>query len=77
MMIRGVRLSQWTRPKDIEHLVWRLFPDAHVRVNRSGRQCRIYLFGGVPYEDIRVLADEIEAAVPAKAAVTFEIECLD
>jgi hypothetical protein len=35
------------------------------------------LFGGVPYEDIRALADEIEATVPAKAAVTFEIECLD
>jgi hypothetical protein len=77
MMIRGHRISQWSRPQDIEKLVRRLFPGAHVRVQSSGRCRRIYLLGGALYDDIRALADEIEASVPAKAAVSFEVECLE
>ena len=87
MMIRGMCISQWTRPRDIEKLVRRLFPGTLVQVKalrggsdvRPGRRRRIsvYLPRSISYEDVRALADEIEAAVPAKAAVTFEIECLD
>jgi hypothetical protein len=85
MMIRGICISQWSRPRDIEKLVRRLFPGTLVqarawgRHGSGGRRCRISvsLPRSTSYEDIRALADEIETAVPPKAAVTFEIECLD
>jgi len=77
-MVRGIRVSQWAKTKDIRKLVRRLFPGTSVWVQSRGnwgeRKLRLYWSGKASYEDMRALADEIEAAVPAKAAC--KIECL-
>ena len=76
MMVRGVRVSQWLKRKDIEKLR-RLFPGTSIWVQSRGwRRYRIHWAGAASYKDIRALADEIEAAVPVKAAITIELpEC--
>lgn len=76
MMIRSIRVSQWAREKDIKKLVKQLFPGTYNMLVRSlgWRKYQIQWTSGPTYEDMRALANEIEAAVPAKAALTIECQ---
>jgi hypothetical protein len=81
MIIRGVHISQWVTQASMTKLVRRLWPGTNVSVqswgNRGERRCRIYWSSGPSYDDMRALADEIEAAVPPKAAITIECRRVD
>lgn len=73
-MVRGIRVSQWLTQRSVQRLVRRVFPGTRVRVrNRSGeRAYELWWSGTVANADMRALADEIEAALPAKATATIE-----
>jgi hypothetical protein len=76
MMVRGKRVSQWVKEEGIKKLVRHVFPGTRIWVRwcggRDGRKYQIRWMEGASYADMRALADEIEAAVPAKAALTIE-----
>jgi predicted aminopeptidase len=76
MMVRGIRVSQWLKQRSVQRLVRRVFPGTRVRVrNRREEGRRAYDFwwsGPVANADMRALADEIEAALPAKAQAAIE-----
>jgi hypothetical protein len=73
MMIRGIRMSQWAKEKDIKKLVRHVFPGTRVWVRSCGwRKYQLRWAGSASYKDMRALADEIEAAVSGKAALTIE-----
>jgi hypothetical protein len=73
MIVRGIRISQWAMQKDIKKLVRQLFPGTSVHVRSCGwRKYEWRWEGNAAYSDMRTLADEVEAAVPVKAALTIE-----
>jgi hypothetical protein len=68
MMIRGIRVSRWFKQKDIKKLVQRAFPGTSVHIrNVDRRRYQIRWTGDASYEDMRTLADKIEAATSAKS----------
>jgi hypothetical protein len=76
MMVRGIRVNQWLKQRSVRRLVARVFPGTRVRVHhRYGpgwRRYELWWSGLVSDADMRALCDEIEAALPAKAAGTIE-----
>jgi hypothetical protein len=75
MKIRGIRVNQWLKQESMQNLVRRIFPGTFVRVQRrKGRQCVLWWSGNASYEDMRALADEIEVALPVKAALRIECQ---
>jgi hypothetical protein len=76
MKIRGIRMSQWVKQEQVKKLVQRVFPgtSVHVYRNHGSRKLQICWSGAVSYDDMRALADEIEAAVPPKAALTIKCQ---
>ena len=73
MKVRGIRVSQWLKQSSMQNLVRRLFPGTRVRVKRTRRGYEFWWAGTATAADMRALADEIEATLPAKAAC--KIEC--
>ena len=75
MMIRGIRVSRWFKQRDIKKLVQGAFPGTSVQIRNVDRaRFQIRWTGDASYEDMRTLADEIEAAASAKLMLT--IECI-
>lgn len=76
MMVRGIRVNQWLTQRSVQRLVRRVFPGTRVRMRTGGgpgeRRYALWWAGNVSAADMRELADEIEAALPAKAAGTIE-----
>jgi hypothetical protein len=78
MMIRGVRVNQWLKQKSVQNLVRQVFPGTRVRMRnryRGGpgaRKYELWWAGNASDADMRELANEIEAALPAKAAGMIE-----
>ena len=74
MMVRGIRVSQWLKRKSVQNLVRRVFPGTDVRIwNLGGRKYRLEWKGGNASDaGMRALADDIEAALPAKAAAIIK-----
>jgi hypothetical protein len=84
MLVRGIRVSQWATERSIRKLIHRVFPGnigVGIREHRTRdrRLCRIMWTASeeVPYEAMRALADDIEAAMPPKAKlkIKLKIEC--
>jgi hypothetical protein len=78
MMVRGIRVNQWLRQSSVQKLVRKVFPGTRVRVRaRYGdepgeRTYELWWSGVASAADMRALADEIEAALPVKAAGIIE-----
>ena len=78
MMVRGIRVNQWLQQKSVQNLVRQVFPGTRVRIRtrywgRPGeRKYELWWAGNASDADMRELADEIEAALPAKAAGMIE-----
>jgi hypothetical protein len=77
MMVRGIRVSQWLKPRSVERLVRRALPGTSARIRPRGGSGRprayvLWFSGHASDAEMRALANEIEAGVPAKAAVTIE-----
>jgi hypothetical protein len=76
MMVRGIRVSQWLTQRSVQRLVRQVFPGTRVRVRNCrrarGRAYELWWSGQTSAADMRALADEIEDALPAKAAGTIE-----
>jgi len=78
MMIRGVRVNQWLKQKSVQNLVRQVFPGTRVRMRnrywgeRGERKYELWWAGNASDADMRALANEIEAALPAKAAGMIE-----
>jgi hypothetical protein len=75
MMVRGIRVNQWLEQRSVQNLVRRLLPRTFVWIqHRDGHGKRHYDLwweGSASEQDMRALADEIEAALPAKAAASI------
>ena len=73
VVIRGVRIKQWIGQKGIEKLIQHAFPGTRFWVRCGGRErYQIWWAGNPAYEDMRALADDIEAARSATSALTIE-----
>jgi hypothetical protein len=70
-------VNQWLTQGSVQNLVRRVFPGTRVRARAGGgpgeRRYALWWSGNVSDADMRELAGEIEAALPAKAA--GRIEC--